>query len=121
MIIHTATLCPAIFDHGDLVAFIFDNGIGMIFAFGLILMDILSHKSSHALDLWLAQHPARVLDGMAAHIQHYTAAGTVHVPEPGHVRTWMFFGLFGKERFADRAFVDQNLSTDILGSKQEFL
>src|SRR5215211_5320983 len=120
-IVHAATFCPTVFDHSNLVALILDDGIRVIFAPGFILVDVLAHEGGHTLDLWLAQYPTRILDRVAAHIEHHATAGTVYVPEPGHVWTRMFFGLLSKEWFADRAFVDQHFGADVFRREQEFL
>jgi hypothetical protein len=56
---------------------------------------------------------------MATHIEHHAAAGTADIPEPGRVGAGVFFGLSGKERFADRAFVDQLFDAYIFWGKQQ--
>ena len=117
-IVHAAAFRPTVFDHGDLITLVFDNGIRMVFTLCTSLVDIRTHKSGHALDLWLAQYPASVFNRVTPHVKHHTAAGEIHIPEPGHMWTWMLLRLFGKERFANRAFVNQCFGTNVFRRKQ---
>ena len=49
----------------------------------------------------LAEHPAPVLDRVAAHIQQHAATRTVHIPEPGHMRPIVLLGLLAVYYYFD--------------------
>ena len=117
-IIHAAALGPAVLDHGDLIALVLDDGIGMIFAFCPALVDESVHIRGYTLDLRFAQHPAGIFNRMTAHVHHHAAAGKIHIPEPGHVWAGMLLRLFGQERLADRAFFDQHFCAHVFRRKQ---
>jgi hypothetical protein len=93
----------------------------MVLTIGVSLVDLGSYKSGYTLDLRLAQNPTRVFDGTAAHIERYTITGTVHIPEPEHVRAEMFLGLLGQEWSSDCAFLDERLDTIVFRHKEKSL
>jgi hypothetical protein len=93
----------------------------VVLAARLVAVDEDAEVRRNALDRRLAEHPAGVFDGVAAHVQKDAAARTVDVPEPRHVRPEMLFALLDQEDIAQGALVDQFLRPNVLGREAQLL
>src|SRR6516225_3358929 len=81
-VVHAALLGPAIFDDGDTSILELQDDDGIVVATGALGVQDALTSGEHALGLRLAEHPARPLDAVAAHIHDGPAAGPLYIVEP---------------------------------------
>src|SRR5262249_39325048 len=99
----------------------FENANRIIFSAGFVRMRISTHLAEHTLNGRLVQEPMAKGDAMAPHVHQHAAAGLLHIPEPGSMRSEMFLTLFHQVNFSKSALISHLLGLDVLWSKEQLL
>ena len=99
----------------------FEDQDRVVVAVGLVAVDLGAHLGVDGLDRRPAEHPAKELDGVAAHVHGDAAAGALDVPEVRRVRAVVLFGLFEQCGLAQRAGIEELFQADVFGGEAKLL
>ena len=126
-VVEAAGTGPGVFGDADTAVGVLVGGCeahrddSVVVALRLVAVHERAELGVDGFDRGVAEDPAAVGDGVAAHVHEHAAAGALDVPEPVCVGAVVAFELADVVDVAESTFVGELLGADVLGRKAEVL
>src|SRR6266404_752066 len=118
-IVHTAAARPTVFDEAYGAVGEFEDAERIVFGFGFVVVNVGTHLTVDGLNWRTSEEPIAKGDAVTAEVHQRAAAGTIHIPEPGAVRTKVLFALLDEIDLSECAGVRHFLGFQIFWGEEK--